>query len=200
MGSLTLNWRGIEAETAVKKYYIVIYKDGTQLGEVRNTETLNPSNPTKPQATFTGLADGNYSFKVYGENTQDIAPDPTQISSCNNNYCSQTTSTQYEWHYTISLTESQNVSISPTAVNRGKNVQVTITPGTYTTDNGCAGTTTNTYTLSDTITVKMNETEISQGTGAGQYEYTRTTTGNKTGTLNLYGVTGNITVKVAVSQ
>ena len=200
VGSLTLNWRGIEAETAVKKYYIVIYKDGTQLGDVRNTEDLNPENPLTPQATFTGLADGNYSFKVYGENSQNIMPDPTQISSCNNNYCSQTTSTQYKWHYTISLTESQNVSISPTAVNRGKNVQVTITPGTYTTDNGCGGTTTNTYTLSDTITVKMNETEISQGTGAGQYGYTRTTTGDKTGTLNLYGVTGNVTVKVAVSQ
>ena len=114
MGSLTLNWRGIEAETAVKKYYIVIYKDGTQLGDVRNTEDLNPENPLTPQATFTGLADGNYSFKVYGENSQNIMPDPTQISSCNNNYCSQTTSTQYKWHYTISLTESQNVSISPT--------------------------------------------------------------------------------------
>ncbi len=201
VGSITLNWRGIEAETAVKRYFIVIYKDGTQLGEVRNTETLNPSNPTKPQATFTGLADGNYSFKVYGENTQDIAPDPTQISSCNDNYCSQTTSTQYKWHYTISLTDSPNVSISPTAVNRGKNVQVTLTPGTYQKSGGtCGGTTTETYTLANTVTVTMGGNTISTGNGAGQYTYSRTTTGNKTGTLNLYGVTGDVTVKVSVSQ
>ena len=201
VGSLTLNWRGIEAETAVKKYYIVIYKDGTQLGEVRNTETLNPSNPTTPQATFTGLADGNYSFKVYGENTKDIAPEPSQISECNDNYCSQTTSTQYKWHYTISLTDSPNVSISPTAVNRGKNVQVTLTPGTYQSSGGtCGGTTTETYTLANTVTVTMGGNTISTGNGAGQYTYSRTTTGNKTGTLNLYGVTGNVTVKVAVSQ
>ena len=200
VGSITLNWSGAEPETAVKKYYIVIYKDGTQLGDVRNTADLNPSNPLTPQATFTGLGDGSYSFKVYGENTQDIMPDSSQISSCNSSYCATTSSTSYSWHFTISLTsDSTNVdSISPTAVNRGKNVSVTITPGTYT--SGTCGTTTNYYTLSENPEVRMNGTIMSTGNAAGQYQYNRTTTGNKTATLNLYGVTGNVTVKVTGSQ
>ena len=200
VGSITLNWSGAEPESAIKKYYIVIYKDGTQLGNVRNTEDLNPSNPLTPQATFTGLQDGSYSFKVYGENTQDIMPSTDQISSCNSSYCAITSSTSYKWHFTIGLTsDSTNVdSLSPTAVNRGKNIAVTITPGTYT--SGTCGTTTNYYTLSATAEVKMNGTVMSTGTSAGQYEYSRTTSGNKTGSLNLYGVTGDITVKVTGSQ
>ena len=201
VGSLTVNWDGREPETAVKKYYITIYKDGSQLGNVRDTATLDPENPTNPQATFTGLQDGNYSFKIYGENSDELVPSPEQISACNDSYCTQSASTQYKWHYTISLENSPNVSsISPTAVNRGYSTQVTITPGTYTTDNGCGGTTTNTYTLNNTATVKMGGNTMSTGTGAGQYEYSRTTSGNKTGTLKLYGVTGDITVQVGTSQ
>ena len=200
VGSVTLNWTGVEAESAVKKYYIVIYKDGTQLGNVRDTSVLNPSNPTTPQVTFTGLEDGNYSFKVYGENTQDALPSDNQISACNDSYCAITNSTTYKWHFTIALTnDSTNVdSLSPTAVNRGKSVQVTITPGTYT--SGTCNTTTNTYTLSNTATVKMDGVTMTTGNGAGQYEYSRTTTGNKLGTLKLYGVTGDITVKVTGSE
>ncbi len=201
VGSLTLNWSGIEPETAVKKYYIIIYKDGTQLGNVRNTEDLNPENPLTPQVTFTGLADGNYSFKVYGENSQDIMPTTQQISACNSSYCAQTTSTQYKWHYDISLSSSSsNInSISPTKVNRGKNVNVTITPGSYQQQQTCGGTQTVYYSINtNSFGVTMGGTAMTSGTGRGQYNLGNAGT-NNVRTLTLYGVTGDIQITAIAS-
>lgn len=197
VGSVTLNWTGTEPESAVKKYYIVVYEGNSATGTTYETTDNNP------QYTITGLKDANYSFKVYGENTKDIVPSSSQISSCDDNYCSKTTSTSYIWHFTISLTsDSTNInSISPTAVNRGKNTTVTITPNSYTSGGGtCGNSTTNYYTISQTITVKMGGNEMSSGTGAGQYQFTRSTSGTKTGTLKLYGVTGDITIKATASR
>lgn len=194
VGSVTLNWTGTEAESAVKKYYVLVYK-GTS-----TTPTVYETTDNNPQYTITGLADDSYYFKVYGENTQDIKPTDDQISSCNDSYCSKTTTTQYKWHFTISLTsDSTNIdSISPTAVNRGKNATVTLTPGTSS-DGGCGGGTTSYYTISNNITVKMNGNTMSTGTGAGQYQFSVAPSGNKAGTLRLYGITGDVTVKATAS-
>ena len=198
VGSVTLNWTGTEPESAVKKYYIVVYEGNSATGTTYETTDNNP------QYTITGLKDTNYSFKVYGENTKDVAPSSNQISSCNDSYCAKTASTAYTWHYTISLSSSSSniKSISPTAVNRGKNTTVTITPDSYTSGGGtCGGTsTTEYYTISNTITVKMGGNNMSSGTGAGQYQFTRSTSGTKTGTLKLYGVTGDIEITATASQ
>lgn len=193
VGSVTLNWTGTEAESAVKKYYVLVYK-GTS-----TTPTVYETTDNNPQYTITGLSDDSYYFKVYGENTQDIKPTDTQISSCNDSYCAKTSSTQYKWHFTISLTnDSTNIdSISPTAVNRGKNATVTLTPATSS-QGGCGGTTSY-YTISNNITVKMNGNTMTTGTGAGQYQFLVATSGNKAGTLRLYGITGDVTVKATAS-
>lgn len=194
VGSVTLNWRGNEPESAVEKYFIVVYKDNSTTGTTYETDDNNP------QYTITGLEDVSYYFKVYGRNTKKVIPSSEQISSCNDSYCAKTTSTAYKWHYSISLTNSSNIdSISPTAVNRGKNTTVTITPKSTTTTDTCGNETTSTYTLSNTITVKMGGNNMSSGTGAGQYEFSRSTTGTKTGTLKLYGVTGNIEITATAS-
>ena len=196
VGSVTLNWTGTEAESAVKKYYIVVYEGNSTNGTTYETVDNNS------QYTIEGLKDTNYSFKVYGENTKDVMPNSSQISSCNDNYCAKTSSERYDWHFNISLSDdSTNIkSISPTAVNRGKNATVTITPESYS-GQGCGGqTTTEYYTISQNITVEMNGNNMSSGTGAGQYTFTRSTTGTKTGTLRLYGVTGDITITATASQ
>lgn len=197
VGSLTLNWTGTEPETAIEKYYVLVYKDSN----ATPTEYQTPDN--NPQITLTGLDDGSYYFKVYGKNTQPLEPTSMQIDRCDSSYCAKTTSTQYTWHFTINLTsDSSNIaSISPTAVNRGKSTTVTLVPDTYTTGGTCGGgTTTNYYTISTNITVKMGGTTMTTGTGAGQYQFTVSSSGNKAGTLKLYGITGNVTVKATASQ
>ena len=196
VGSLTLNWTGTEPESAVKKYYVLVYKGNNA------TPTKYETTDNNPQYTLTGLDDANYYFKVYGENTQDKKPTDNQISSCNDSYCAKTSSTQYKWHLTISLTNDTNNinSISPTVVNRGKSTSVTIVPSTYTTQSTCGGSTTNYYVISSNATVKMDGVTMSTGTGAGQYQFSVATTGNKAGTLKLYGITGDVTVKLTTSQ
>ena len=195
VGSVTLNWTGIDAESGVEKYYVILYKGNNATGTTYETADSNP------QLTITGLEDGNYWFKVYGENKQHYKPSASEIESCNNNYCSKTTSSSYTWHFTIILSDnSSNIkSISPTAVNRGKNVTVTISPNTYT-DQQCGQTTTNYYTISTSITVTMGGTRMTSGNGRGQYQFSRTTSGNYNGTLNLYGVTGNIEITATASK
>ena len=111
VGSVTLNWTGTEPETAIEKYYILVYKGSNA------TPTEYQTSDNNPQYTITGLSDDSYYFKVYGKNTQPLEPSSTQISDCNDSYCAKTTSTQYKWHYTIGLTNnSTNIaSISPPA-------------------------------------------------------------------------------------
>lgn len=200
VGSLTLNWTGTEPETAVKKYYIVIYKDGTQLGNIRDTSVLNPENPTTPQVTFTDLEDGSYSFKVYGENSQDIMPSTQQITECNSSYCAQTSATQYTWHYNITLSDtSSNIArISPTAVNRGKTIAVTITPSSYQ-GTGC-DTGTKYYSIkANTFSATMGGTAMSSGNAAGQYNLGSAGT-NNVRTVTFYGVTGDIEITAQATQ
>ena len=195
VGSVTLNWTGTDAESGVEKYYVVLYKGNSTTGTTYETTDSNP------QLTITGLEDVEYWFKVYGENKQHYKPSASEIENCNNNYCSKTTSSSYDWHYTISLSpDSSNInSISPTAVNRGKNITVTISPNTYTTQQ-CGTTQTNYYTISTNITVTMGGTAMTEGNGRGQYQFTRATSGNYNGTLNLYGVTGDVEITATASQ
>ncbi len=185
VGSVDVSWTGLDAEAGVKKYYVIVYTVSNNVETYYNTfETTD----TNPKLTITGLADGSYSFKVYGENNDNYKPSDEQISNCNDKYCSKSSVSTFDWHYTVSLTSnSTNIkSISPTAVNRGKKLTATITPESYSSQCGSGY-----YTLSSTITVTMDGTNITTGNTAGHYSYTRN---SSAGTLIVYGVTGDITV------
>lgn len=41
---------------------------------------------------------------------------------------------------------------------------------------------------------------MTEGNGRGQYQFTRATSGNYNGTLNLYGVTGDVEITATASQ
>ncbi len=191
VGSVDVSWTGVDAEAGVKKYYVVAYTVSNNTEKYYDTfETTD----TNPKLTITGLADGSYVFKVYGENNDGYKPGDDQINSCNDKYCSKSSVGSFDWHYTVSLTSnSTNIqSISPTEVNRGKNLTATITPSTYSSQCGQ-----NSYTLSNTIEVKMGGTTITSGNTAGHYNYNRS---NNSGTLTVYGVTGDITVYTTASN
>lgn len=192
VGSITLNWTGIDAESGVEMYYVVVYKGTSGSETLYNTYETPDSNP---QLTITGLEDGDYSFKVYGKNNKEHMPTQEEIESCNSDYCSMTSNSNYKWHFTVSLTNDSTgiTSISPEAVNRGKTLSATITPNS--TSNGCGDTTY--YKLSNNITVTMGGNTIDSGTTAGQYQYT---TGSESGKLTVYGVTGDITVYTTASN
>ena len=131
-------------------------------------------------------------------------PDTTQISSCNDSYCAKTTSTQYRWHFNIQLSNnSSNItSISPPAVNRGKNVQVTVKPGTYqASTGGCGGgTTTAYYTINNNnFSATMGGNAMSTGNGAGQYTLGNSGN-NNVRVATFYGVTGDILITAVGTQ
>ena len=179
VGSVTVTWDGEDAESGVKKYYVIV----TSAAGTNTYETEN----SNPSLTITGLADGNYQFKVYGENNHGYKPTDAQITnpSSSNGTVAESISYSFKWHYTVSLSSnSQYVkALSNTKVNRGYNYTTTLSANDE--DNSY------TYSLPTSITVNMDGTNISTGTSAGHYNYTRSS-----GNLTIYGVTGDTALTV----
>ncbi len=171
VGSVTVSWNGSDPESGVKKYYVVV---GNNTYETTNNTT---------SLTITGLQDGTYVFKVYGENNDGYKASATDINNATTaqGNCSASTSANYDWHYTVTQTGQYMQGLQNTAVNRGYNYVTTLraqaNSGNYT------------YTLPNSITVRMGGTTISTGTTAGRYTYT-----NSSGALTVYGVTGDIAI------
>ena len=193
VGSVRVTWQGRDPESGVKKYYIMVYPMNNGTPDTPTTYEQDVSEGTS--YTVTGLADGSYMFKVYGENIQGYKPETQDVSSCSSDYCKKTSEDSYTWHFTVSLSDnSSNIkSISPTAVNRGKNLTATIEPSDST--GGCYGTT---YTLTNTATVTMGGSSISS-TESGEAGHYRYNVSNNSGTLNVYAVTGDIIVTASAT-
>ncbi len=172
VGSVTVTWDGEDSESGVKKYYVVD-NNGNTYQTTDSTRTL----------TITGLADGTYSFKVYGENNHGYKASNQDISSATtaSGYCSSSTSGSYDWHYTVTLSGQYMKALTNTAVNRGYDYSTTLNAqdnsGTYS------------YSLPNTITVSMGGSSISSGNGAGQYTYS-----NSSGAFTVRSVTGDIAI------
>lgn len=181
VGSVTVSWNGVDAESGVKKYYVVAQgPNGSS-----TYETTDDSN----SLTITGLADGSYTFKVYGENNDNVKPDDDAISSpeTGQGVCSISTSYSFDWHYTVSFSSdtSNMQNLSVTAVNRGFNYSTTLKANTN-------------YNLPSSLNyVTMGGTSISTTTGtqSGRYRYT-----SSSGAFNVYGVTGDIVIKITPTR
>ena len=175
VGSVTVTWDGEDAESGVKKYYVVAVSGNT-------TNTYETTNNTQT-LTITGLTDGNYVFKVYGENNHGYKASSSDINNATtgSGYCSQSASSNYDWHYTVTQTGQYMQAIQNTAVNRGYNYSVTLRAN--------ANTNQYNYTLPNTITVTMGGNTLSTGTTAGHYTYS-----NTSGAVVVYGVTGDIAI------
>ena len=175
VGSVTVTWNGEDSESGVKKYYVIATN-----GSGSNTYETTDSSRT---LTITGLTDGDYTFKVYGENNHGYKASDSDINNATtaSGYCSSSTSSNYDWHFEVTLTGQYMRTLNDTAVNRGYDYTTTLqaqaNAGLYT------------YTLPNTITVRMGGTTISTGTTAGKYTYA-----NNSGNLTVYGVTGNIAI------
>ena len=194
VGAITLNWDVTEAESSVKKYYVIAY---TVSGNNRTYYNSYESTNTVPQLQITGLQDNNYLFKIYAENTKNHKPTDEEIESCNSVYCTETSVVNGDWHFTVSLSNSTNVdSISPTAVNRGKTLTATISAALASSGGACGSDTY--YSLSSNITVKMGGQTISTGSTDGHYTYS-VSNNKRTGTLTVRGVTGDIVVTTSAS-
>ena len=177
VGSVTVTCSGSDAESGVKKYYIIAKRG--------NNSTTYETTDDNCSLTITGLADGTYTFKVYGENNDGYKPSDEDIAVDNTSpgVCMLSESYPFDWHYTVKYSnDTSNMrTLSTTAVNRGYNYSVTLQAN-------------NNYNLPNTLGyVTMGGTEITTTTGteAGHYKYTRSS-----GAFNVYGVTGDIVLKV----
>lgn len=178
VGSVTVTWNGEDAESGVKKYYVIAQSNS----ETKTYETTD-NNTT---LTINGLADGSYTFKVYGENNHGYKASDSDISGANtgSGYCSKSSSYTFDWHYDVSLSNrSQNIrALSNTKVNRGYDYTTTLSPSN------------SNYSLSSTITVTMGGSSITSGTTAGHYRFT-----SSSGALTVYGVTGDVVITASAS-
>lgn len=183
VGSVTLNWTGVDAESGVKKYYVIVASSS----ETKTYETED-SNAT---ITITGLADDTYTFKVYGENNHGYKASNSDIAGATSaaGACSISENNKFSWHYTVAYSQSSQYmkTLSNTKVNRGYNYTTTLQTN--------ANTSTYTYSLPNSITVTMGGASISSGTTNGRYQYS-----NTSGSFTVYGVTGNIQITARASR
>lgn len=176
VGSVTVSWNGVDAESGVKKYYVVAQNSsGSTTYETTDDST---------SLTITGLTDGSYTFKVYGENNDGYKASDEAIArpTTGESTCSISSSYSFDWHYTVSFSsDTSNMrALSTTAVNRGYNYNVTLRANTN-------------YTLPSSLDyVTMDGTQIASTTGteAGRYRYT-----SSSGAFYVYSATGDIVIK-----
>ena len=182
VGSVTVSWNGEDAESGVKKYYVIVKNS-------KGSTTYETTDNT-PSLTITGLIDdSNYTFKVYGENNDNYKPNDSQIAvdSTSPGVCSMSTSYSFDWRYTVAFSSDTNNmrELSTTAVNRGYNYTVTLRAS-------------NNYNLPSSlnyVTMGGNEITSTSGTETGHYKYT-----SSSGSFNVYGVTGDIVLKLTPTR
>lgn len=189
VGSIKVTWN-VDDE-AVDHYTVMIYSVNGA------TETLlNTYDTSQKQYTFTGLTDGDYVFKVYGTDSSDRHNTATQndINNANTSagYCCKSASGSFDWHYTVTTNLTYcTESNTNKKVNRGFDFTTTVTKNAD--QQQTCGTTT--YSLPNSITVKMGGNNISSGTSRGQYRYTGSSTVSP-GDITVYGVTGDLEITV----
>ncbi len=177
VGSLTVTWSGTDAESGVKKYYVI----STVGGNSTTYETTDNTN----SLTITGLADGAYTFKVYGENNHNHKPSNEDIAGpcVNQGTCAVSSELSFDWHYDVSFSNNSEYmkALTNTKVNRGYDYTTTL--------NVLDNANNYTYTRPTSVTVTMGGTSITTGTTTGHFSYT-----NNNGSFTVYGATGDIVI------
>lgn len=169
--SVTVTWTGTD-DASISKYTIIAYNSSNaQVGTYNTTADEEYINLT--------LNEGTYYFKVYGTDSSGNTATTQQINNATTSkgVCSKSSNYTFKWNATVTYSLTNLTEGSVTTAKVGDSVIITFTAG-------------NNYTCPQTITLQMNGKRLTSGT---DYTYARSNS-NKTGTITINNVTGDITV------
>lgn len=170
-GEATVEWQATD-DVTISHFTVLIYNSSNQLVK---TVVMDDD---ETSTTVSGLSDGSYYAKVYGEDSlgnvasnEDIANATTSAG-----YCSRSTAKNFTWNFTVTTRLTRLSSSGASTVKRGE---------TYTTT---LKATSNFYRLptSQNVTITMGGTTLSVGSGF--------TYNTNTGVITIPNVTGNIVI------
>ena len=178
VGVVNLTWNGTDDYSGVKSYTVLVCgSDGSIL------RTINAG--TNTSLTIQDLSEGaqasTYNFKVYGTDNEDNTASSSDISNAttSSGYCSVSGEDSYQWVFSVTRNLTNVSGSGNTTVNIGETYTITLSAN-------------NNYSLPDTITVRMGNTTLTQGT---DYTYS-----SNNGRVSIPNVTGNITITASGRQ
>lgn len=173
--SVTVTWTGTD-ETSIDHYTVLAYKaNNNQLVGTYNTDAdENFINLT--------LAAGSYYFKVYGTDSSGNTATTSDINNATTSQgpCSKSTNYTFKWYATVTYDLSNLTNDGVTSVKLNDKLTVVLNAS-------------NGYNAPSSITVTMDGKTLSSRT---DYTYRRSNN-NKTGTLTINSVTGDVTIKAS---
>ncbi len=180
-GSVTVSWAGTDNSESIDTFTIITFTDdGTQVG---NPLTISASNTSH---TFTGLAEGDYFFVVFGEDSSGNTATAAQIeaaktSTATSGVACRSATVNAKW--TFSVTHQTDGHVNYTGTNTAQRGTAYSTRLTSNDTNNYSNPT------RETITVTI-----------GGVEYTGYTLSNNNTLTIQPPITGNIIIQVAAVQ
>lgn len=192
-------------DDVITNYYVETYSsDASGNGTRIHTETLSGA-ANGVQVDYTATVpndDAYYYFKVYGKDKTGNIATSQEISSCStgSGYCSRTANEKYKWNFVVTLVLTNAVSSTGTVSTDG-NVRTYTINATY--DSNISATLSGSSTdynaprsiSTANITYANGTTEALPSGNSGQTAYSY-----NNGTLNIYHITGDITIEATGSS
>lgn len=184
-GQIDVTWDRIDVGgDQVTDYVVQLYNSSNTLVSTGHTNSATRS------YSFTDVADGTYKAVVYGIDAHPNSGESSASASTgtSNGYASASSATSFEWRFNVSVT-AQNLTIT----GNGTDVALLEQSHTVTVKASGKDSNNNDYIVADTVEVIMGGKTLTIST---DYTFTRSNN-NKTGTIVIKKVTGNIEVGAA---
>ena len=181
VGEAVVSWDRIDSGgSSITNYYILLYNSDT------NTSTTYETGSGVTSYTISNLSAGNYYAKVYGvDEAGNIGSSYCESATSDNGYCSLSNTTSLKWEYTVtySLTNLKHDDSTSTTSTAILNQSFTTTLALNTTSTW--------YSLPNSVTITMGDTQLTSGT---DYTYS-----SSSGTITINKVTDDITITASAS-
>lgn len=191
VGQIDVSWEGSD-NVEVDHYIVEVHRSNAN-GDDLETISTNTVSGTSNTYQATGLAGGNYYFfKVYGVDkatppntatSEEISTCP--VSSSNDLHCASSSNNAYKWNFTITF------NLTNAASSEGNTINVTYDGNASTTLSGTDNRERPSSITSATITYADGSSGNLPSGNSSQTAYNYNA---NNGTLNLYHITGDVTI------
>lgn len=173
-GSVTVSWSGSD-DVEVVSYTIEPYKKGSDDTYTKVTNKVMTVTADTTSVTFTGLAEGDYYFVVYGTDNSGNTATAQEIADATttSGHASRSAISEYKWVFSVTANLTEARSNGASTVNRGDTYTATISGLIISTRRP------------DTLDITMGGRTLS----SNEFEYS-----SSTGQLSIPNVTGDLVI------
>ena len=181
VGEALISWDRIDTGgSSITNYYIVLYNSET------GTSSTYETGSSLTSYKLTNLSAGNYYAKVYGiDEAGNVGKNYCDNATTDNGYCSLSNTVSLKWEYTITFNltnlqhDNETTTTATAIINNSFNTTLQL------------NTSSQWYSLPNSITITMNENTLTSGT---DYTYN-----SSSGEITIKKITGDVTISASAS-